>query len=114
MKKRRILAVMVGVMCLLSGCSKFSSPDESAVSISKDGGITGTAVESLDKEYYDETELKTMIESEIDAYKTSTGKDNIDLDKFSVSEDTAKLIIDYASAQDSATFNHVEFFVGTI
>lgn len=114
MKKRRILAVMVGVMCLLSGCSKLSAPDESAVSIGKDGGITGTAVESLDKEYYDETELKTMIESEINAYKTSSGKDNIKLDKFSVDEQKAKLIIDYASAQDYANFNHVEFFVGKI
>lgn len=112
MKKRTILAVVAGVLFLMAGCSKFS-PDESAVSVGKDGEIIGIAVESLDKDYYQEQELKSMIEKEVSGYTAAAGKDSVKMDKFSVDDKKAKLVMNYASGKDYSAFNKVEFFIGS-
>lgn len=113
MKKRGILAITIGLMCLLSGCSKFS-PDESAVSVNKNGDITGVAVENLDKDYYDETELDSMVQKEVDGYVAKNGKGSVKLGKLKVSEKKAKLEMSYASPKDYAQFNKVQFYVGKV
>ena len=59
MKKAKMCAVLAVVIGLLGGCSKFS-PDETAVSIGKDGEITAAVFDTLDESYYDAEELKKM------------------------------------------------------
>lgn len=99
----------------LYGCADSeNSEDVTTVSIDKSGKVTGTIVETLDKEYYDIEELKTIIDADIAQYNEQAGEDKIILESTDMNEQLAKAKITYADGESYAAFNDMIFFTGTV
>lgn len=115
MKKIVMLMATIVVAAALAGCSiKAFDADEDTVYVQKKGTIIGAIIESFDKEYYNDEELKEMIDSEIAEYNGSTGRKSLEIESFEVVNKVAKLFINYETPDDYAAFNKVEFFAGTV
>lgn len=115
MKKRRILYLLLAICLLVSRCSK--TPKDKSVNalvIHKDHRIKSTIVESFDKEYYKEEELKTSIENQINEYNSQTGQESIQLESLKKKGKEIQLSMEYESAKDYASFNEVPLFEGTV
>lgn len=114
MKRIKGLFLTVMALGLLTGCSRFS-PEETAVSIGKDGAVTAAVIDKLDQSYYDAEELKASVESSVAEYNGEAGEDTITIDKFETGEEgEVELFMKYASYRDYAAFNNVDFYVGDI
>lgn len=115
MKKITLFLTAI-VLCagLLTGCGDKYDTEESTIFILKDGTIVSTDVESFDTATYDEEGLRTYVEEKINTYNDEYGKNCVSLEKLTVEENIAKLIIKYASDEDYTRFNGVELFCGTM
>lgn len=113
-KSMRLLLIAVLVLTSVTGCGSSLKVDENTVYVQKKGKITGAAVESFDKDYYNAEELKEYVEERVAAYTASHDDKSVQIDGFSVEEGTARLNIKYAGYEDYAEFNGVEMFVGTV
>lgn len=119
-KRRAVAAALLAAVLMLNGCEILEqqmawTPQESdAISIAADGSVTEIVQETLDQSYYDLTELKTMIDSEVEAYNAENGEDSIKVETFTNDGNVVTLHIWFASADDYAAFNNVEFFCGSI
>lgn len=114
---KRIISVGLVVIIiagLLSGCGKSFDAEQNTVYVQKKGTIIGAAIEKLDKEYYQEEELKEFVETKVAEYQKKHEKKSVKLDDFSVKEDVAKLFIKYAGYEDYQNFNEVILFAGTV
>lgn len=109
MKKWKTFLTVVLSAAVLTGCSRFQ-PEQSTVKIKKDGSLQTAVVESLDKSYYKEEELKAMIDDAVAAYNGNKEEAPVVVNGCEVEEGTASLYMDYASAEDYQAFNHVTFF----
>ena len=79
------------------------------IKISKDGKIEETSVEDFDSSVYDENGLKELVDSEIASYNgQASDSEAVKLSKLTFKNNSAKLIIDYASAEDYASFNSTD------
>ncbi|MFT3983735.1 MAG: hypothetical protein QM697_07495 [Lachnospiraceae bacterium] len=116
MKKWIVLIAGILSGILLYGCGTSSTDiNETTVIINKNGEITDAIVESFDAEYYDASELQSMIDEELAEYgKLSGSKNHAQLAEFTVSKGAAKVLIEFATPADYASFNGVSFFYGTI
>ena len=112
MKKRvTVLAALAVAAANIAGCSKFS-PEETAVSVGKDGEITAAVIEQLDQDYYKEDELKTAIDEAVAEFAAQNGEDSVSVEKYETEERKVTLIMKYADADTYAEFNNVAFFAG--
>jgi hypothetical protein len=71
-------------------------------------------VADFDKDYYDESELSEFISETVDTYVAKAGEGTVEVQDFAVENQKAHLYLNYASAEDYAEFNGVEFFAGTV
>ena len=97
--KRSILWVCLGCLLLtgsLAGCGKSFEAGRDTVYVQKKGTVVGAAISSLDKDYYDEEELKQYVESQVAEYQKEHGEESVEIDRFSVEEGIARLYIQYA------------------
>lgn len=118
-KKTVITAALAAGILLLNGCemvgqSKWTPRESAAISIKKDGSIKEIVQEELDADYYDAAELEQMITDEVAEYNSKNGEDSITVASFEMEDNTAHLVMEYASAEDYAQFNNVEFFYGSM
>ena len=117
-KKMGLLALLLFGALTLTGCEllgdSWQPQEPDAVSIAEDGSVTETVKDTLDADYYNATELETMIQSEVAKYNESHGEDTIQVDKLETEEGNVNLVLKYASAKDYAEFNNTEFFYGTV
>ncbi len=113
-KKRAARLAGLLLFAFLAGCGKPLEADCNTVYIQKDGEVVSLAVEKLDKDYYDEEELKSYVEEKISAYQAENGEDTVEIDEFSVEDGTAKLRIDYDGYESYQKVNGVTLFSGTI
>ena len=90
---------MILCMGLLSGCSKKTDVDTSTVFIEKKGKITSVDVEALDKDYYDEAELESYITDHVNDYTSENGN-TVEMASFTVTDQVAKLQMQYDSYED--------------
>lgn len=104
---------MILCMGLLSGCSKKTDVDTSTVFIEKKGKITSVDVEALDKDYYDEAELESYITDHVNDYTSENGN-TVEMASFTVTDQVAKLQIQYDSYEDYTAFNGIELYDGTV
>ena len=132
-----LLVVMIIVIRNRSGTVKITPDDAAAETVStlnfrKDRSILATSVESFEKDYYSEDELRQSVTDEITAYATGgaeadgsdgadgaggTGKvdsDAVQLSSLSVADGSAHLVMQYASVQDYNAFNDANLFYGTV
>lgn len=110
-KEVRFVAVLSAAAVMMSGCSSFS-PEETAVSVGKDGSIKAAVIEQLDQDYYKEDELKTSIDQAVAEFTEEYGEDSVSVEKYETKERNVTLMMEYADADTYAKFNHVTFFTG--
>jgi len=113
MKGKRLLLIAVVTAGLATGCSKFK-PDETGILVEKNGTIKSVIKESLDKSYYDETELKSMIDDTVNSYNTKMGTEQVEIEKYQVKDREATLEILYDSFDDYQEMNRVKFYQGDL
>lgn len=113
------MAVLISGIVLLSGCEKAEeeawTPRESAaVSIGADGTVTEYLSEELDQSYYSFQELSSMLTSETASYNKEHGEGAVTVTKAEQSGNKAELVITYATGEDYAQFNNIEFYYGSM
>ena len=123
MRAGKIASVAVlglGVI-LLGGCDtldqqqKWEPQEDAAISIDKDGVITEYVKDTLDESYYSASELEKMITSDVADYNSRHGENAIQVKSYEASDDAkVRLVMEYATADDYATFNNVEFYSGSL
>lgn len=116
MKKWMVFMSCIISCMLLGACgSGKDALEETTLIVQKNGKVTDAIMESFDKDYYSAEELQGMITEELSEYgKLSGGKENAVLSEFTVEAGMAKVLIEFATPEDYASFNGVEFFYGTI
>lgn len=110
------LAVAAGILLAVRAVTKGLGPEEqetSAIEFRRNGSIVVTSVEALDQDYYDAAELKKTIKDAISAYNEANGG-GVAQNSFSVTENTAHLVMTYDSAEDYEGFNDTTLYVGTV
>lgn len=115
----REAALAAAAMLLLGGCDmlnqeEYSPGEPDSVSVAKDGTITEYVSETLGEAYYDETELEGMISSEVNAYNQENGEGSVTVRSMEIQDGKADLVLEFASAEDFASFNNIEFYYGSI
>lgn len=113
MKRGFLAAVLIAAGCMLTGCGGFS-PEISGISISKDGTVTECAIENFEESYYDKDELESEISAAVQTYNDEAGTKAVKKKSFRVKDGIATLNMTYASAEDYASFNDVDLYVGDI
>lgn len=113
MKKTRIF--LLGIMAaLLTGCGRLADADSNTIEIDKGGSISEVSVEKFEKGQLSENELETFVKQSIADYNAKAGKDTIELDKFKVKENTARVQMSYKSWRDYQKFHQVPVYVGNV
>lgn len=129
-KKKAIVLMMVLLLStlLLAGCSEetavYVPVTENTIEVTEDGRLIGYIVEPFEKEYYDITELDTMVRSEIDEYNsakqdlvTEAGRVPILVEKVMMAEDgssKAVVALNFQNAAVYADYMEKEIFAGTV
>lgn len=117
MKKRIISILALGMaLAMTVGCGqvKVADCEVDTIVIGGDDTVRGINVSDFTKSYYDETELNDFIENTIDEYVAKNGEDTVKCEEVIVEDGVAKAGIKYASAKDYASFNNVDFYIGTV
>lgn len=114
MRKIIIALMVVLTACMLGGCSQTIDANVSTIFIEKKGHVSGVVVEDFSQSYYDQAQLQEMIADEVNDYNAFAGEESVTVERISVENNVAKLIMKYKNWQDYKTFNEVELFVGTI
>lgn len=110
------LAVAAGIFLAVRAVTKCFGPEEqtaSAIEFRRNGSIVVTSVETLDQDYYDVAELKKTIRDAVSAYNEANGG-GVKQTSFSVTENTAHLVMTYDSPEDYERFNDTTLYVGTV
>ncbi len=113
MKKIYSICLAMLLFMMLSGCST-SYPDTDTVYIQKNGSVQEATVESFEKDYYSEEELKEFITAAIEAYEEEHEDGGVEMKSFEIEEGTAKLMMKYDSCKNYEDFNGRELFAGTV
>ncbi len=113
-RKIRVGVLLVLTIAALTGCGKKFSADTDTVYVQKKGTIKGANVAAFDKEYYDQLELAGFIEDAVNTYVEKAGDGTVSSSEFGVEDGIAHVYLDYASAEDYADFNGVDFYAGTV
>ena len=116
-RKGKALIILASLItCLMTGC--FGGNDDlndTTLSISSKGEITHHIVESFDKSYYNEDELRTGINEQIEEYCNEKGDDSlIKLKDLKILDGVATADLIFKDYSDYAAFNEVDLFYGTI
>ncbi|EET60013.1 hypothetical protein BRYFOR_07864 [Marvinbryantia formatexigens DSM 14469] len=113
MKKGCVIGFVLCSGLLLTGCSSFS-PAVSGISIDKKGAVTEFVREEFDQSYYDKGELEEGLDAQMKSYNDSAGTKAVRKQSLSVKDGIAQLRMKYASTEDYAEFNHLDFYAGDI
>lgn len=114
--KRLVCTVCSVLLCagLLSGCGTSLEGEESVVYVGKKGAIASLDVETLDQSYYDETELKSYVDAEVEDYTAEHGKNAVKVESLKVEDGVAKLKMKYKTPEDYTAFNGIELYQGKV
>lgn len=117
-KKGIILKIIISLYLVLitvgsTACSLTSGEQQTEITVLKDESINIQIIESFDKPYYDEEDLRQSILTKVANYNRSAGSGNISVEKIEVEEQSAKVLMHYVSPEDYAQFNKTVFFIGS-
>lgn len=107
------IGVLIGIS-LLAGCGKSLDADTDTVYVQKNGTVLSVDTETLDKDYYDETELKDYVTDAVSVYTEEHGKGAVKLEELSVKDGTATLKMKYKTPEDYTGFNGIELYEGKV
>lgn len=114
-KLTSLVFILFTIVIMTTACSKneiVATTD--TIFIEGTEKIIGALVETFDKPYYKEDELQRFVDNELALYNSEVGNSSIIVNKFEVTNQAAKLYLQYNSYADYADFNKVEFFIGTV
>lgn len=112
--KNKSIGILLLSACLLAGCGSRLDVDCDTVYVQKKGTVVSASIEPFEKDYYDAEELKAFVDDEIASYQEKYVDASLELDKFGVENDTAKLYIKFGTCDEYARFNGVELFNGSV
>ena len=107
-----VIALVVALVLVLS--ANTYKADTSTVFILKDGKIVTTDIENFDTGKYNVKGLEEYLNKTISTYNEENGEGSVKQKDFSVEENVATLIVEYASADVYEDFYGIELFTGTI
>lgn len=122
MKKIILAVTLVLCLCLvMMGCKRGKTMQtllqteitENTTMVLKDGKLQSAIVESFDKEYYKEEELKAYLEEQIAEHAKTAGEEAVKLESLEVKNKVAYAKFSYASATNFSTFNELEAYLLT-
>lgn len=100
--------------CRMTGEEAWTPGENAAISIDRKGRVTEYLSEKLDQPYYSFDELKSMLDGEAAEYNAAHGAECVTVTLAEQEGSQVKLVITYASGEDYALFNNVEFYHGSI
>lgn len=117
-KKLGVCVALLLTVLLLGGCSESDvfEPTTDTLYIRKDGTLTEAVFDTLDKDYYDSSELRTFVEDAVKEYNnTNAGKNKayaaeeeilpVAVAEYLAEGRSVKLVLNYASVEDYTAFN---------
>ena len=113
MKKWILCILLLFLLCGMTGCKKeekFITADEVTTNtiLAKTNGVLQVAtVEDFDKSYYNLSELKDFIKTQIEAYNKKAGKDKITVDDVKLNDGKAIMLLSYTGMDQYTAFNEV-------
>jgi len=109
-----LAAFIIGVILLLKGCQtrEVKAITRSTVEFRRNGSLIVTSVEPFERDYYDEKELRALIDEALGKYNLNGKK--IELNQFDVDNKNAVLQLSYQSSADYRAFNDTMLFDGTV
>lgn len=113
MKKSALFITMLLLLSVLTSCSgkELSLNAEelttSTLLAKANGVIQVGSVEAFDQSYYDLTELKNYITTEITAYNKKAGQDKITIDEVIKKGNNAIMVLTYSGMDQYTAFNEV-------
>lgn len=113
MKKWKAFALLALTAASLAGCSRFE-PTENTVRLNKDGSLQTAVIDTLDKSYYSEEELKASIDEAVAEYNGNSEEPPVIVKKYEVLDGVVSLYMDYAAAEDYQEFNKVTFYAADL
>ncbi len=119
MKKVWKTAALASAAMALAGCQlieeeAWTPREDAAISIDRKGKITEYLSEALDQPYYSFDELKSMLDEEVSEYNARHGEGSVAVELAEEEEGRVNLTISYASGEDYASFNNIEFYYGSM
>ena len=113
MRKSLSFGLILAAAVLLTGCGEKFEPTESTVYVTSKGVVQSAIMESFDKAYYNFEELSEDIEKEVKSYCLDLNEEAITVESLTQEGDTVKLLMNYQTVEDYASFNEVILFAGT-
>ncbi len=113
MKRPVIITAAAVGMLVFQGCGSLKV-DSNTISLQKNGRITEAIVEDFSQDYYDEEELRSYIDSQVDAFSAEDGRGQVKTSGYKVEDGKVHLNVRYEDADTYGAFNGVEIFCGTV
>lgn len=112
-------ALLVSGAILLTGCEttkeeEWTPQAAAAISLDEEGHVTEYLSEKLEQSYYSFDELNSMLNGEVAAYNSGHGEGKVAVTSAAQENGEVHLVITYASGEDYAQFNNVEFYYGSM
>lgn len=106
----------------LTGCGQAEGPDtitDTTLSVGRKGTVTSYLVGGFARDYYDISELETMVKEETAAYNASSGGEEDAIEVASVElleSDPSRVMIhlEYDSVESYCGYNDTKLFYGTV
>lgn len=115
MKKfRRSFPTFLAAALLWGGCAGQGDEEVTTLHVSGGGKLEQVIVEPESGDTFTEEELREYIEDSLAVYEETAGENRVELKSCSLSGGTARIEMEYASAEDYAAYNRVECFQGTV
>lgn len=127
MRGRGYRAALCGlclVMLLLTGCGQVKTPEDlsvPAISVSSKGEVTAWLVEDFDKDYYNLSELSSMVAQEAAAFnsshRTADDADAMKVVSITETEDGSQKVVLVLQFADTAAYSEymgMDLFYGTV
>ncbi|MBQ9764607.1 MAG: hypothetical protein IJW18_00235 [Lachnospiraceae bacterium] len=115
----RVCVSLVAVLLLATaGCGKTEAEkydaDENTLFVNSDSTLVSTIVGTLDKEYYDVSELEEYTKTEIEDFNYYELREALTFVGVEGDKNKVKVIIKYANAEDYYSFNQEELYISTV
>ena len=118
MRTGKLAALACLAVMLLGGCREQEKepwiPDETAIQVWEDGKITETIIDRLGESYYDSGELRDMVYDSVKEYTDAHGSEALKVTEFTAEGADIRIVLEYAGAEDYASFNNVKFYNGSM
>lgn len=106
-----ILVAIIGIVLFLCFGTKKATVRNAKVStvlFLDDGSVYCTSIEEFDQDYYSKSELEEFINKKVKDFNSSNGSGSIKVDKFTVKDGKAKVIMEYKDQESYSDFNGYE------